>query len=90
MDATTIAFGAHSTKATTKPFNKASGAKALPTCCRFKDLKAANIVSDHRQLGRLIAEQGFPPGLLLSPAVRVWDVADVCRWLDARRQQEAD
>lgn len=52
---------------------------------RFADLKAANIVTNWPQLKRLVDNHGFPPGYLLSPAVRVWDAPAVETWLDARR-----
>lgn len=52
---------------------------------RFADLKARKIVTNWPQLKRLVDNYGFPPGYLLSPAVRVWDSEDVEAWLDTRR-----
>lgn len=65
----------------------AGAGDALPAYCRFKHLKEAGIVTDHGQLRRLVADQGFPPGFLLSPNVRVWNVAEVNRWLAAKQGQ---
>ena len=48
----------------------------LPTYCRFADLHAAGIVQNWTHLQRLIAEEGFPPGRLLSRNVRAWDVIE--------------
>ena len=56
----------------------------LPVYARFADLQAAKIVSSWMQLRRLIDEQGFPPGRLLSPNVRVFSVSEVKRWLASR------
>lgn len=52
---------------------------------RFADLKAANVVTSWPQLKRLVEQRGFPAGFHLSPAVRVWDAAEVQAWLDRRR-----
>ncbi|MBJ7410852.1 MAG: hypothetical protein JHD15_10905 [Phenylobacterium sp.] len=52
---------------------------------RFADLKARKIVTNWPQLKRLVDNYGFPPGYLLSPAVRVWDSEDVEAWLESRR-----
>ena len=53
---------------------------------RFADLKEANVVTSWPQLKRLVEGQGFPPGYLLSPAVRVWDAEAVDAWLQERRE----
>lgn len=53
---------------------------------RFADLKAAQVVTSWPQLKRLVDNQGFPSGYLLSPAVRVWDAAEVEAWLETRRE----
>jgi hypothetical protein len=60
------------------------GDAALPQLARFADLKAAGIVNNHTQLGRMIKEQGFPEGVLLSPNVRAWDVRVIREWLATR------
>lgn len=52
---------------------------------RFADLKGRGVVSSWPQLRRLVDNHGFPPGYLLSPAVRVWDAGVVEAWLDCRR-----
>lgn len=60
------------------------GENALPLHCRFADLRAAGLVSSWPQLYRLINEQGFPAGKVLSPQVRVFPIAEVKRWLATR------
>lgn len=52
---------------------------------RFADLKEAQVVTSWPQLKRLVTNHGFPAGFLLSPAVRVWDSADIKAWLESRR-----
>jgi hypothetical protein len=59
-------------------------APVLPVFVRFADLRAAGIVSNWAQLYNLIDEYGFPPGVMLSPNARAWNVDDVRAWLDAR------
>jgi hypothetical protein len=56
----------------------------LPNYVRYAHLEAAGIVTSWTALNRLIAHDGFPPGVLLSRNVRAWRVDDVQRWLDAR------
>ena len=93
MDAETT-FGLHRSKTTDnlKPFKTslhqpadadADDAEKLPAHCRFKDLKEAGICSDYRQLARMVADENFPPGFLLSPNVRVWNIGEIRRWLAA-------
>jgi hypothetical protein len=53
---------------------------------RFADLKEANIVTNWPQLRRLIDNAAFPPGFLLSAAVRVWDAASIEEWVAQRRE----
>ena len=53
---------------------------------RFWDLKDAQIVNDWRQLKRLQDEFDFPAGYLLGPNTRVWDLDDIKRWLQSRRE----
>ena len=53
---------------------------------RFSDLKDANVVTSWPQLRRLVTGQEFPPGYMLSPAVRVWDAAEIENWLESRRR----
>ena len=59
-------------------------APRLTTYVRFKDLVAANIVQNWPTLRRLIREQGFPPGKMLSPNTRVFSVVEVEAWLASR------
>lgn len=56
---------------------------------RFSDLKEANVVTSWPQLRRLVTGQKFPPGYMLSPAVRVWDMAEIQAWLESRRRISA-
>jgi hypothetical protein len=60
------------------------GNDVVPAYCRFIDLQRAQICSSWAQLKRLIEEQGFPPGILASPNVRIFAVAEVRRWLAGR------
>jgi hypothetical protein len=56
----------------------------LPVLVRFSDLRAANIVASWLQLGRLIRDQGFPPGRYLGSKTRCWTADEVKAWLDDR------
>jgi predicted DNA-binding transcriptional regulator AlpA len=51
---------------------------------RFPDLKARGIVQSRMTLKRLIDDQGFPPGVLLTPNARAWTEAEVNEWLGSR------
>jgi predicted DNA-binding transcriptional regulator AlpA len=51
---------------------------------RFPELKAAGIVKSWQQLFRMIKDEGFPRGRLLSPNVRAWTVLEVEQYLDDR------
>jgi predicted DNA-binding transcriptional regulator AlpA len=64
--------------------SKDDAASHLPIFVRYKDLVAAGIVDSYRQLYNLINDRGFPPGMLLSPNVRAWNVADIEAWLSTR------
>lgn len=57
---------------------------ALPVMCRFQDLVGANITKNWPHLLRLIDDEGFPPGVMLSKNIRAWVVADINKWLAAR------
>ena len=59
-------------------------ASRLPIFVRYKDLVAAGICDSYRQLYNMIDNDGFPSGMLLSPNVRVWNVADIEEWLLTR------
>jgi predicted DNA-binding transcriptional regulator AlpA len=56
----------------------------LPKFVRFHDLRAVGIVSNWPQLYNLIDYYDFPPGVLLSPNIRAWDIEEVQRWLASR------
>jgi predicted DNA-binding transcriptional regulator AlpA len=64
--------------------NKQSASASLPVFARFPDLKDAGITQNWTHLTRLINEEGFPPGVLLSRNIRAWDVEEVRRWLADR------
>ena len=52
---------------------------------RFRDLKARGIADSWAQLDNLINKYGFPPGRMLGPATRVWDLEEEIEpWLAAR------
>jgi predicted DNA-binding transcriptional regulator AlpA len=56
----------------------------LPTLARFSDLRASGIVNNWTHLARLIKDENFPPGIMLSRNVRCWDVTLVRQWLATR------
>jgi predicted DNA-binding transcriptional regulator AlpA len=56
----------------------------LPIYLRVPDLIDMGVVRNWTDIVRLIAEQGFPDGILLSPKLRVWTVEEVKAWLDSR------
>jgi hypothetical protein len=58
-------------------------APPLPRFVRYRDLHAAGIVDSWQQLYNLI-DYGFPPGQLISPNTRLWNVADIEAWLASR------
>ena len=52
---------------------------------RFRDLKARGIADSWAQLDNLIKKYGFPPGRMLGPATRVWDLEEEIEpWLASR------
>jgi hypothetical protein len=61
-----------------------TGLPRLPQFVRFRNLREASIVDSWQQLSQLIDRYGFPPGRLLSPNIRVWDIDDVRQWLANR------
>jgi predicted pyridoxine 5'-phosphate oxidase superfamily flavin-nucleotide-binding protein len=56
----------------------------LPVFVRFTDLVDANIVRNWPTLLRLIAENGFPVGVMLGRNTRAWVLAEVEAWLATR------
>lgn len=68
----------------TAKHDDAVAAPLLPTFHRFKDLRARNIARNWTQLLRLIREEGFPPGRLISRNSRAWTADEINAWLDAR------
>ena len=56
----------------------------LPQLARFDDLQRAGIANNWTTLQRLIREEGFPEGFLLSRNARAWNVALVRQWLATR------
>ena len=59
-------------------------AAALPRLARYADLVEAGVTTNWTHLARLIREEHFPPGFLLSRNIRCWDVAQIKRWLSER------
>ena len=57
---------------------------AVPAYCRFDDLKRARICSSWVQLRRMVTDQGFPVGVMLSPNVRAFPLHEVLDWLRTR------
>jgi hypothetical protein len=62
-------------------------ARRLPVYCRYRDLVENGICGSWQQLSRLIADHGFPYGIMLSPNVRAWDVAEIRQWLASRPRE---
>jgi hypothetical protein len=56
----------------------------LPQFCRYDDLESAGIFTCWEQAGRLIDKYGFPPGRLITPNTRVWEVQAVNDWIATR------
>jgi hypothetical protein len=56
----------------------------LSTFVRFRDLVDANIVRNWPTLLRLIAEDGFPSGIMLGRNTRAWPLDEVEAWLAER------
>jgi predicted DNA-binding transcriptional regulator AlpA len=58
--------------------------RVLPVYVRFHDIKAAGIARNWPTLTRLIEEDGFPPGVMLSPNIRAWKLDEIEAWLVTR------
>ena len=56
----------------------------LEELVRYKNLKRSGIANSWPQLRRMIENEGFPPGFLLSPNVRAWKISEIDQWLAAR------
>jgi predicted DNA-binding transcriptional regulator AlpA len=56
----------------------------LPVLLRFTDLVEKGIATSWMQVNRLIDQQGFPTGTLLSANTRAWPAAEVEAWLATR------
>ena len=51
---------------------------------RYADLVNKGIVNSRMTLKRLIDNQGFPPGIRVTPNSRAWVEADVDAWVSNR------
>jgi predicted DNA-binding transcriptional regulator AlpA len=51
---------------------------------RYHDLVAKGVVNSRMTLKRLIDDQGFPPGVLITPNARAWDESEVDNWIANR------
>jgi hypothetical protein len=51
---------------------------------RFTDLQARGLVNSWPALKRKVETQGFPPGALLGPNTRAWDLAEIEAWEASR------
>jgi predicted DNA-binding transcriptional regulator AlpA len=51
---------------------------------RYQDLVERGIVSSRMTLKRLIDNQGFPAGCLITPNARAWEEAEVDAWIKNR------
>jgi predicted DNA-binding transcriptional regulator AlpA len=59
-------------------------ARRLPVYVRFRDISAAGIARNWPTLTRLIEEEGFPRGVMLSPNIRAWRLDEIRVWLETR------
>ncbi|MBY4608981.1 AlpA family phage regulatory protein [Rhizobium sp. 9T] len=57
---------------------------SIPVLVRFPHLKERGVVRNWPQLGRLIRDHEFPPGMLIGPNTRAWREDEIEEWL-ARR-----
>jgi predicted DNA-binding transcriptional regulator AlpA len=51
---------------------------------RFAELKAKGVVNSRMTLMRLIDNEGFPEGVLITPNSRAWDEDLVDAWVASR------
>ena len=51
---------------------------------RYNDLVEKGVVSSRMTLKRMIDDQGFPPGRLVTPNARAWTEAEVDEWIASR------
>jgi predicted DNA-binding transcriptional regulator AlpA len=51
---------------------------------RYNDLVAKGVVNSRMTLKRLIDDQGFPAGVLITPNARAWDETLVDDWIANR------
>jgi predicted DNA-binding transcriptional regulator AlpA len=58
--------------------------RQLPVYVRFRDISAAGIARNWPTLTRLIQEDDFPPGVMLSPNIRAWKLVEIEQWLERR------
>lgn len=58
--------------------------RLLPRFVRYRDLVAAGIVANWPTLLRLIAEDGFPPGVMLGRNTRAFPLDEIEAWLRSR------
>jgi len=56
----------------------------LPIYIRYSDLEAAGIVKNWPTLTRLIEEENFPTGVMLSRNIRAWRQDEINSWLETR------
>lgn len=58
--------------------------RVLPVYVRFRDINAAGIAKNWPTLTRLIEEENFPRGVMLSPNIRAWRLDEIRAWLETR------
>ena len=59
-------------------------APGLPVYVRSRDINAAGIAKNWPTLTRLIEEENFPRGVMLSPNIRAWRLDEIEAWLETR------
>lgn len=51
---------------------------------RFPDLVARGLFNSRMTLKRAIDNQGFPPGILITPNSRAWSEGEIDAWIASR------
>jgi predicted DNA-binding transcriptional regulator AlpA len=59
-------------------------APRLPVYVRYRDIEASGIARNWPTLLRLIAEEDFPQGVMLSRNIRAWRLNEIETWLANR------
>jgi predicted DNA-binding transcriptional regulator AlpA len=66
------------------PDDDDDASRVLPVYVRARDIRDAGIARNWPTLTRLIEEEGFPRGVMLSPNIRAWRLDEIEQWLETR------